>query len=87
MSLYNNVCKNLDLCKDGNCIGCKNKEVWCTDPRCYPHCYNDLCVKKSEVKTNLNYLIIFIALLLFIILIALIIIYINNNFVTWITIK
>jgi len=31
-------CADTSNCPDGNCIGCRNGELYCEDPRCYPNC-------------------------------------------------
>lgn len=36
-------CGNPVTCLNGNCIGCKNKKVWCQDPRCAPNCAGSSC--------------------------------------------
>lgn len=45
-------CSNI-LCENGNCIGCKNGQLYCQDPRCFPNCPNcenttDDCVNTKD---------------------------------------
>lgn len=54
-------------CKDGNCEGCKNGELWCQDPRCDPHCRECNPPDQQEVAVNWVFGIV-IALLIIIIL-------------------
>jgi hypothetical protein len=32
------ICGDPVACPNGNCVGCKNGEPWCLDPRCSPYC-------------------------------------------------
>lgn len=31
-------CSDPVTCPGGNCIGCKDGQTWCQDPRCEPYC-------------------------------------------------
>lgn len=33
-----NHCSDPVSCKDGNCPGCKDGQLYCSDPRCSPYC-------------------------------------------------
>lgn len=65
-------CKNINLCPDGNCIGCKNREIWCYDPRCEPFCPGNQCRPPKGHDDNVG-LIIIILIMLIITLIVLVI--------------
>ncbi len=41
-------CENLNLCPDGNCIGCNDSKLWCVDPRCTPACQG--CAGNSPLE-------------------------------------
>jgi hypothetical protein len=38
MSSANGYCGNPKLCPGGNCIGCKDGQLWCQDPKCTGQC-------------------------------------------------
>jgi len=46
-------------CPNGNCIGCRNGNLWCQDPRCAPNCPG--C--QSNVNTWSNIVIIFVIII------------------------
>jgi len=31
-------CSNDIYCPGGNCAGCRGGKLWCSDPKCNPHC-------------------------------------------------
>ena len=35
-----NRCNDNVFCPYGDCVGCKNYQTWCYDPRCSPYCPN-----------------------------------------------
>lgn len=49
-----NPCGDPLTCPDGNCVGCKNGEVWCQDPRCAPYCAGNQCVFTAAHDFNGN---------------------------------
>jgi hypothetical protein len=57
-------------CKDGNCVGCKNGEVWCNDPRCHPYCRECHLTQNSDTVGYFFLLIFVIGIIMIIILIA-----------------
>jgi len=64
-------CNNPTTCPDGNCIGCKNGQVWCQDPRCDPQCTD--CVFDREAD-NFGYLTFFIIITVFALIIVTIVV-------------
>lgn len=58
MSVSFDPCNN-KFCPDGNCIGCKNGQVWCQDPRCQPYC--SMCAIQTTTDFNGN--IVFLVIL------------------------
>ena len=58
-------CKDPLTCKNGDCIGCNNGNVWCLDPRCAPYCSNPSCVYPYDHDFNANMVIVTILLCLF----------------------
>lgn len=57
-----NICKNEKICPGGNCIGCKNGEIWCQDPKCQPYCPQ--CLKHPDSDYNANIVIAIILMCL-----------------------
>ena len=57
------ICNNV-TCPDGNCIGCKNGEVWCQDPRCCPNCPGEACIYPEDHDFNATMIIILIIICL-----------------------
>lgn len=51
-------------CLDGNCIGCRNGNLWCGDPRCSPHCPN--CPSNKDTWSVVVIIIIVIIALILI---------------------
>lgn len=39
-----------DSCINGNCEGCKDSNLFCNDPRCYPNCPD--CPQKNNSNSN-----------------------------------
>ena len=60
-----NPCDN-EFCPGGNCVGCKNGEVWCQDPACQPYCAT--CAIRKGTDTNASMVIIIILICLIAIL-------------------
>lgn len=50
-------CSDPVTCPGGNCIGCKNSEIWCQDPRCAPNCPSQGCSIKNSHDQNVNIVI------------------------------
>ena len=59
----NSYCSNPDFCPNGNCIGCKNGQQWCNDPRCSPNCVNCSIPAENSYFVNALVFIIIIVLL------------------------
>lgn len=55
-------CADPLTCPGGNCVGCRNGQVWCQDPRCQPYCGG--CAIPSTFDFNANMTIIVILLCL-----------------------
>jgi len=50
-------------CPDGNCVGCRNGQLWCGDPRCSPNCPN--CPSNQNTwSVTVIIIIIIVALIL-----------------------
>lgn len=62
-------CSDTAQCPNGNCIGCKDGQTWCGDPRCAPYCPGEICVMDGEHDNAINIVIIVILLCLITILI------------------
>lgn len=60
------ICNNNVICPDGNCMGCKNGNSWCKDPKCYPYCPG--CSMPEEIDFNGNMVLIVILVCLIAIL-------------------
>ena len=53
------ICSDPVNCPNGNCPGCRNGQIYCDDPRCYPDC------PTCDVTTSSgNWIIIMIILIL-----------------------
>lgn len=63
-------------CTNGNCIGCKNGETWCGDPRCYPYCTDCL---PNEGNHRLE-IVVFVLLLVSFVLLLLGLYYLYGNY-------
>lgn len=48
-------------CLNGNCPGCRNGQLYCSDPRCYPNCAG--CTTSEGSNSN-NWIIVTIILVL-----------------------
>lgn len=46
-------CSNYFDCPNGNCEGCKNGELNCKDPTCFPYCTG--CSMQQQHTTAANY--------------------------------
>ncbi len=68
MSNNQNHCAT-EICRNGNCIGCQNGEVWCGDPRCAPYCPNCYPPNGYNIAVNAMFAIIFIALIVLLIIV------------------
>ena len=55
-------CSDPVTCPGGNCIGCKDSEIWCLDPRCSPFCPEDACAIPDDHDQNANVVIAIILL-------------------------
>ena len=55
-----NRCIASASCVNGNCVGCKNGNLYCNDPRCYPNCPD--C--KTDVPSSSNWILITVILVL-----------------------
>ena len=53
-----NNCTNSMSCPNGDCIGCRNGQVWCQDPRCAPYCPD--CGIPSDFDSIVNMTIVII---------------------------
>lgn len=51
-------CSNSVTCPNGNCVGCRDRQIWCQDPRCAPFCAQ--CAIPSDHDFNANMVIIII---------------------------
>ncbi len=58
-------CSDPIFCKDGNCIGCKDGQPWCQDPRCAPYCSSSICImgNENDFAVNMVMIVILICLL------------------------
>ena len=63
-----NSCSDPVSCLNGNCIGCKNGQVWCQDPRCAPYCPGNGCQIADDHDFNANMVVIVILICLLAIL-------------------
>ena len=52
-------CADTLNCPGGNCVGCRNGQIYCEDPRCYPNCEG--C---NTTTSSGNWIIITIILIL-----------------------
>lgn len=59
-------CSNSLICKDGNCLGCKNGHQFCNDI-CFPNCENCTIPSDFEGITFIVFVIIFLLLMLILI--------------------
>lgn len=57
-----NYCSDPGACLNGNCIGCKNGQPWCQDPRCAPYCPGSVCKFESSHDFN-GYMVVIIILI------------------------
>lgn len=64
-------CSDTTICPDGNCLGCRNGSQYCNDPRCYPNCPD--C--PSENRSESDWVIVLIILILAGVLLIVAIIY------------
>ena len=64
-----NPCSDPVSCPGGNCIGCKNGNIWCQDPRCAPYCQGCAIPDDHDFNGNMVVTVILICLvaLLFIV--------------------
>jgi len=58
-------CSDPVTCLNGNCIGCRDGQVWCQDPRCSPYCPGSTCIIPKGHDVNANIIIILIIVALF----------------------
>ncbi len=72
------ICSDPILCPGGNCVGCKNGQLYCNDPRCFPNCKN---CSGNEVETYFtwNRILLFIILILAVIVAIIVIVIIINS--------
>lgn len=56
------------FCEDGNCIGCKDGQKWCQDPRCSPFCRGCSTPEGFDIIINIVFLVIVLVLILVILL-------------------
>lgn len=63
-----NYCSDPVICPNGNCVGCKNGQIWCQDPRCSPYCASSSCVIQDDHDFNGNLVVVVILLSLIAIL-------------------
>jgi hypothetical protein len=50
-------CSDPVSCLNGNCVGCKDGQVWCQDPRCAPYCPGTQCAIPADHDFNANIMI------------------------------
>lgn len=65
-------CGDLVTCPNGNCIGCKNGQIWCQDPRCDPYCPGTICKypgPEHDFNANLMMVVILISLITILIIV------------------
>jgi len=63
------MCDNPRICPDGNCVGCRNGEVWCQDPRCEGQC-PDCFYDPRDDRVGYTVFIIIIAVLVVVMVIV-----------------
>jgi hypothetical protein len=51
-------CDDYTTCAQGNCIGCKDGQIWCADPRCEPYCSNCAIDTAHDFNANIVTIII-----------------------------
>jgi hypothetical protein len=71
------ICQNTEICKDGNCLGCKNGKLNCHDI-CFPNCEG--CFIPSDYETVSFVIVMLIFLCLSVILISFYIIFGFNHY-------
>ena len=57
-----NVCSDQLTCSGGNCIGCRNGQTWCQDPRCSPYCAYCAIPKDHDFNANIVMTVILVSL-------------------------
>lgn len=62
-------CSDTTTCPDGNCVGCKDGEKWCQDPRCHPYCPNCPVPEDNDFAVTIVFFIAIICLVGILILI------------------
>lgn len=58
-----NLCKNELICPNGDCVGCKDGEVWCQDPRCQPYCPRCQMLPDHDYNANITIAIVLMCLI------------------------
>ena len=53
-------------CENGNCVGCKNGQLWCDDPQCDPFCRG--CEPPSDYETVTNMMLMIITIVFLVII-------------------
>ena len=59
-------CSNQNICPNGSCTGCKDGNLWCSDPRCTPYCPE--CEMPKNHETIVAFLVIVVVIILTIII-------------------
>lgn len=57
-----NICQDPVTCPNGNCVGCKNGQVWCQDTRCSPYCQGCSIPKNHDINGGMIIVIIILCL-------------------------
>ena len=58
-------CQDSVACPGGNCIGCRNGQVWCQDPRCQGYCPNcNTSQEYNDITTHYTFAILIMVFLL-----------------------
>lgn len=55
-------CEDPVTCPEGNCPGCKNGQLFCSDPRCSPYCPQCPVDDSHHQAGNLTFLLIILGL-------------------------
>lgn len=62
-TLFATDCKDPITCPGGNCLGCRNGQIWCQDPLCQPFCPNCAIPNAFDFNANMTIIVILICLI------------------------
>lgn len=63
------ACQDPVSCPDGNCIGCRNGQLWCQDPRCVGLCTD---CGYDEDRDRFGYVVFFLIIVSLVLVVVII---------------